>query len=364
MAKRETEGQLVIPYPEFGRDLSDELSATKGFIEELQERRFVAVQGIPPEQVDEMVRAYADFMQLQSPPPDYLVERYTDQDWDEIDITPETDTVKYWHTYRSRVNRPGKPGGQTNRSLENDVLMAAGVLSHDNKREATDRKEFFHYTPDMLTELQAIHEANGWGDLPPELQRFLELAQPIHERGTEIRADCFYAMEDHVAFKGITKSLISDPDWRNNSPLRILAYHTDSTTQSLGQLHRDKGTATLALDESHDGLRVSTGVDAEYDELSGGYVLRNKTEASSDENMVLVERLRGQAAFFTADGMRRETGIDHPAVEPTYHDIIKVGDKEYIPGRVGRYAVILFMNPPSGTFSSKASNHGAEGVAA
>ena len=314
MAKRETEGQLVIPYPEFGRDLSDELSATKGFIEELQERRFVAVQGIPPEQVDEMVRAYADFMQLQSPPPDYLVERYTDQDWDEIDITPETDTVKYWHTYRSRVNRPGKPGGQTNRSLENDVLMAAGVLSHDNKREATDRKEFFHYTPDMLTELQAIHEANGWGDLPPELQRFLELAQPIHERGTEIMADCFYAMEDHVAFKGITKSLISDPDWRNNSPLQQL--------------------------------------------------LRNKTEASSDENMVLVERLRGQAAFFTADGMRRETGIDHPAVEPTYHDIIKVGDKEYIPGRVGRYAVILFMNPPSGTFSSKASNHGAEGVAA
>lgn len=137
--------------------------------------------------------------------------------------------------------------------------------------------------------------------------------------------------------------------------MRVLAYHTDGG-DVLGQIHRDKGAATLAIDESHEGLRVSSAAKVRFDETKKGYVLLNPEEAAADENMQMVERMRGTAAFFVADGFRRETGVDHPATEPTYHDIVAVEGRRFSK-EIARYAVIFFMNPASGTFSTKRENH-------
>lgn len=348
MSKSSVVGEML-PFSDWGRDVSN-AEMHGGFVEDLVSDRFVAVQGIPVEYVEEMMRAYDEVMQLPKPSADYIWENY-DSEADEVAIQPERDQEKHWHVYRTRLDKPGKPGGLTNRSLEYDVLSQRGLTD----REASDRKEYFHFSPGMLDELRVMHAANNWGPIPSELERFLALAEPLHARSAEIMEGCIQAMEHHTAFNGIAKRLLENPAWRGLSPMRVLAYHTDGG-DVLGQIHRDKGAATLAIDESHEGLRVSSAAKVRFDETKKGYVLLNPEEAAADENMQMVERMRGTAAFFVADGFRRETGVDHPATEPTYHDIVAVEGRRFSK-EIARYAVIFFMNPASGTFSTKRENH-------
>lgn len=335
------------------------------FARELRDRMFVAVaDSTSPDQFLELADALVEMRRLPRPSEAYI-QRLYDPATDEVRIEPELDDLDYWHLYRTRVERPGKPGGFTARRFENDVLG-----TDFPKREAIDNKDYIHYHSDMLAELTAIHEQQGWGPMPPEVLRFFELAEPIHAEGKRIFTECLYALECDTAYRGIAKIVLRPDGSVVDGPLRGLAYLSGQGFER-GQLHSDKGFGTLARWESQEGCRVDVGSDAYFDPTAGSdgkWIYPNVTVDASGwhegGNMKMIRRPNGTAAFFlgsTASRVATAAGMaDADALfVPTQHDIIEPGTPTPpFAEDVERVTFINFFNAPDQGFGSKAENHG------
>lgn len=181
--------------------------------------------------------------------------------------------------------------------------------------EGQDRKRYLHYRdglPDWLM-------ASGV-EITPQLDRFLEAAEAIHERA------CSTMRENMVELDGKYPGLVGmhfpehgDRDFYT----RFLVYHPTKTGQ-LARAHYDLSTMTLAMAESAPGLRL------------GG----------DSYNLQPVQHREGEGKLFLGGGWRNVyPDSDLPL---GWHDVIQA-DQETVNEDVVRWAVVMFANPEHDT---------------
>lgn len=193
----------------------------------------------------------------------------------------------------------------------------ASQMGHVVKGEkpGEDPKNYFHYRDGMLDILKSKFDKEG-REITPELSTFLNTAREIHEAACQTlyknmaRLDKRYPglLEKHFPEHG-------DRDFYT----RFLAYRPTSNGQ-LARPHHDLGSMTLAMAESHPGLRI--GPDA--------------------NSLTPVEHEEGTAKAFLAGSWR--TLYPDSSLPLGWHDVIQRNESR-LDNDVVRWAVVTFANP-------------------
>ena len=179
-----------------------------------------------------------------------------------------------------------------------------------------DKKEVFHYTPD-ITRVIGVLAAH---DRPLALQRFDAAAQAVWETAaTAARTK----LQELAAEYPLVEGIHFNPDGATNNHLRFLAYYGNGE-QELAAGHYDKSTLTIALAESHGGLRL----------------------AERPQDLSLLERDPTQPVIFHGRGwlkLMEQLGSTSNRV-PAWHDVVEV-DGLGVKDDILRWALIYFVNP-------------------
>ncbi|MEI6481636.1 MAG: hypothetical protein WCO19_05050 [Candidatus Saccharibacteria bacterium] len=293
--------------------------AKKGFAE--------IVHGIRAEEFDTVVSAYAHFTSVHPDPEpstmDAMLPRYDDlvvlgKSLDVLDRS--ADKQKIWHKYRTNVEDIGKPDGYSNRYFQEHALRESrGVILNPPE----DNKEFYHFTPGLYAKMVQNHVMYGWGPIPSEVVALNNAFGPIHKKATELMIKvCGLIEETHPEIHTfVTLEAL------RTSPIRLLFYHQSDIPQ-LGAKHTDKSSMTAQLAESHRGLRIAPGKNAE---------------------LVEVNRDSTKAAVFPGTAM--ESKFPGTPFQPTSHDIVStniLNEGRRIPSNAdavcARWAIIFFAN--------------------
>lgn len=208
-----------------------------------------------------------------------------------------------------------KPGEAPKR----DTVGAARSVSKDEKN-------VMHFSPQTITNAQ---KTLGY-PLPLEMGDFLDMCNEVYEIGRTAAREASKALDlQEVLF----------PTGRKDQEvhhLRLIDYFATESEQ-LGEAHFDRALATLAMSESHPGLRGAP--------TDNGY-LRPPTreEIYNAHHMEPIEHHPGVGKFFLDAGarrlpeyVRRWGSLDE--IPLLAHDIVneKFG--------VNRLAVVMFFNP-------------------
>lgn len=307
---------------------------------EIAERGYAELEhGIEVERFENAVVKYANFTtQLPNPseelmsamlPPGDTTESI-EKKLDDLDRTK--DTASEWHKYRTNVEGVGKPDGQTDRSFQ--VATLRNVRGIELPEE--DAKEYYHFTPRHYANMVRIHEELGWGSIPPEVEALNAAIAPIHKKAVElIMKVCGMIEETHPEIRDLIV-----PESLATSPVRLLFYHpSDRTTLAAG--HYDKGSMTLQLAESHEGLRVAPD---KYSDLSP------------------IKRDPEHAVFFAARKLQEE--IPDAPFPPGWHDVEAVdvlnrgrSMTEKTAAVCARWAFIFFANGTNYVSPDKSVTH-------
>lgn len=189
-----------------------------------------------------------------------------------------------------------------------------GHASPDGSRQQ-DNKHIFHMT-------QTLHETYGSHTrrLPHEARVFLRAAYSIHSALSAAAKRKYQELEGDIP--GIT-NILFPPNGKNSNHTRFLAYQ-DAKRGMLASPHYDKGTGTIAVAESHGGLRVGYG----------------------PEDLKLLERSRFEPIFFPNYGyhqLAEMLGVDPTTRRAAWHDVIDTGDR--VSEEVTRWSLIHFIDP-------------------
>lgn len=290
---------------------------------------------IPTEQIENAVSRYADFT-LAHPDPSFETMSAMLPDIDNLPILaksldildPSQDTQKTWHKYRTNIHKVGKPNGYTNRSFQEQALLASRGIQIPYE----DPKEFYHFSPSLSADIDLAHAEFGWGKVPPEVYGLNQALLPIHANACQlILKVCTLIEEVHPEIKNIIT-----PNALLHSPIRLLFYHPNEVLQvddssqlfQLGAGHYDKAGLTAQLAESHKGLRVAPN---DADPLQD--VVRDDTKA----------------VVFAGASMRNF--FPDTSLKPGWHDIIQTNEVNAgrsVPDKAksvcGRWAMIFFAN--------------------
>lgn len=280
---------------------------------------------ISTDQIAELVSVYADFTIGQpDPQPETMLAMLPIDSLDlykELDeLDRKKDTQVGWHKYRTNTVGVGKPNGYTNRSYQQGVLRASGIFIPPE-----DPKEFYHYTPRHYTAMVNNHREFGWGAMPDDMLKLEQAFRPIHAKATALMLRVLALVEE--THPGARQYF--DPDSMMTSPVRLLFYHPDAPTDCLGAGHYDKSSMTIQIAESHKGLRVATGQEAE---------------------MRAINRDSDQAVVFPSAAFPERFG-DNTPFKPGWHDVVRIDELNN--GRMvppsaaevcARWALIFFAN--------------------
>lgn len=177
-----------------------------------------------------------------------------------------------------------------------------------------DNKDVFHFGSKMRqnVEHRLLHP-------PRALLEFTDAAEEIYYSAAHALKKACYELDEHAAgLVGLHFPAVAD--W--NHHLRFIAYYP-TEDQTLAAGHFDQSTLTLALAESHSGLRIGT-------------------EA---ENLQMVRHRAGQGLLFTGKGWDKlATQVDVPPLQPAWHDVVRTPDQG-VDTQVLRWAIVLFANP-------------------
>ncbi len=179
------------------------------------------------------------------------------------------------------------------------------------KPNAADKKEVFHYT-DRLGEVTAQQK------LPAEAKEFLEVAMAFHNIAV-------YGLRRvlHESEKSDILEPVHFAGGNNNHHLRFVAYEPREDDQPLAEGHYDMSTLTVALCETHTGLRLGT----------------------TAEDLELYQRNPDQAVLFAGRGwlkLHEMLGLSTDLL-PTWHDVVQADSVKKSSAK--RMAAILFGNP-------------------
>lgn len=292
--------------------------------------------GIPPDQIEEAVQAYADFTLNHPDPSTSTMDIMLPESLlvDELgscrqldDLSRRQDNQTQWHKYRTNLEAIGKPKGYANRTFQMKAIQLERGL-----KIVEDPKEFFHYTPRLLPAIRLNHAQFGWGSIPVEVEILDKKFMPIHKKAREIIKAS--AAQIEIIHPGV-KSLFS-LDSLFNSPLRLLFYHTQESAGDyktdgdlLGGGHYDKDALTLSIAESHSGIRIAK---------------------NSQSDLELLHREPEEAILYAGHQMQNRFG-DDTMFKSAWHDIVT--DETLNRGRVippnasnlcARWAMIFFAN--------------------
>jgi isopenicillin N synthase-like dioxygenase len=180
-----------------------------------------------------------------------------------------------------------------------------------HKKLAADKKQIFHYTDRLHDEVSPYH-------LPFEAREFLNLSEEFHMIALRGLRD---------ALRNMPRKDILEPvhfaGGKNNHHLRFVAYEQRPDTERLAEAHYDMSTLTIAMCETHPGLRLG------------------KTQ----KDLAPYQRDPDQPVLFVGAGwlkLHEQLGLTTDLL-PTWHDVIQDDSVRGFTTR--RMAAILFANP-------------------
>lgn len=239
-----------------------------------------------------------------------------DQYTDFLDIDPKYHEVtRFWLSDRG----------------DGDYGQFTRVAGMDGDRGTVqDNKDIFHFGSETRQQV----EANISGKLPSDMKTFLNSAEEIFWEAERSKKQVL------ESFVGKTLLKIMQPDSYNtlNDVLRFIAYHPND--EKLAKGHFDRSTATLAIGESHEGLRIAPG--------QNGLMLNADQEYMNtlESRLKPVEHHEGEAKFFLGAGWNRIYKSYRKGLEDLplgWHDVIPSGKR--VDKKIMRWAVVLFVNP-------------------
>lgn len=210
------------------------------------------------------------------------------------------------------VNYPGDGVRRNTPAGYNHTRTERGGNTIDTSK---DNKHIFHYTPDVGRMAESVPDRYKSG----ELHDFLTVAEEIWHASAMATRRELKEMEE--SFPGLVGIHFPDSGDTNNH-LRFLAYEP-GTDGILARGHYDKSASTIALAESHGGLRLG----------------------KQPEDLELYGRDPNQPVFFHGLGwtkLHKLLGKASLAL-PAWHDVVDTGER--IDDNVMRWALIYFINP-------------------
>lgn len=186
--------------------------------------------------------------------------------------------------------------------------------------EATDdNKHFFHMTPQLRDTFPLFSSVER--ELPTESRQLLDAGDELYRSLARAALRKYSELEDEVGFP-LLKNVHFPATGRLQHKLRFLAYKQPKDGV-LARGHYDKGTGTIAVAESHNGLRIGHG----------------------PEDLQLIERGNYDPIFFHGYGWHQLAEMldvpDHRRA--AWHDVIDTGER--VGDEVTRWALIYFIDP-------------------
>jgi isopenicillin N synthase-like dioxygenase len=114
------------------------------------------------------------------------------------------------------------------------------------KEDGRDNKEYFHYHPildELFPELKKSENT--------KITKFFEVARKIHDAAYKLNKKIVSELADDKSLKKFYSK-----EKRERYSLRFLKYDKNEPGNFLASGHYDQGVCTLALAESHPGLRI------------------------------------------------------------------------------------------------------------
>jgi isopenicillin N synthase-like dioxygenase len=183
-----------------------------------------------------------------------------------------------------------------------------------------DSKEFFHYHPFLEGMFQPSVRDNI------VVQKFLKKANVIWRKAYDKLG--FILKEMNKKFPGTYDHVFKTREEPIHLTLRFLKYDLQSPAEKIARSHFDVGTCTLAIAESHPGLRIG----------------------SQEATLKPVTHKPGSAVFFLAQNFEAMLGTGSNLL-PAWHDVVQINtDKE-------RWAIVVFADLPNNVGASKEATH-------
>lgn len=204
--------------------------------------------------------------------------------------------------------------------------------SQGERGNVPDNKDIFHFG----AQTRQVIESRINGTLPRDMRDFLDTAESIFWAGQRAKRDALQMLDYfETGLVGIMQPQVGTI----NDVLRFITYYPND--EKLAKGHFDRSTCTLAIGESHEGLRIAPG--------QNGLRL-NVTEQYLDElekKLAPVDHIEGEAKFFLGAGWNRLPKFVKPGMyddlQLAWHDVIP--SEKQVDERVMRWAVVMFLNP-------------------
>jgi hypothetical protein len=179
-----------------------------------------------------------------------------------------------------------------------------------------DNKHAFHYAQSL--EQLSLREL----DLPPEAMNFLSAAEEIYYSLDESVREHLAQLAEMEGIPWLVGLHHPTTNGERSHHLRFLAYE-DPKGSNLADSHYDKSTFTVAVAESHNGLRIG----------------------NNDHDLQLLERGSFDPILFQGYGWHQLKDMFdiHSDLKPGWHDVIDTGER--VDSGVTRWALIYFVNP-------------------
>lgn len=215
---------------------------------------------------------------------------------------------------------------------DGDYGQYTRIAGSEGERGAVpDNKDIFHFG----SMSRQIIESRMSGDMPLEMKDFLDVAEEIFWAGQRSKRKILDELGSSKT--GLIGILQSERNTLNDV-LRFITYYPNE--EKLAKGHFDRSTCTLAIGESHEGLRIATG--------QNGLVVNanEKYLADLEARLKPVEHKSGEAKFFLGAGWNRlpksiKSGYEE--LELGWHDVIP--SEKQVDEKVMRWAVVMFINP-------------------
>lgn len=195
----------------------------------------------------------------------------------------------------------------------------------------TDNKDIFHFG----AQTRQVVEARISGTLPHDMKEFLDAAEEIFWAGERSKKR---ALEELDWLNTGLIGIMSPEIGTINDLLRFIAYYPNEGRLAKG--HFDRGVCTLAIGESHEGLRIAKGQNGMALDCSQGYM--DKLETSLEP----VKHVEGEAKFFLGAGWNRlpnEYKFGNHDLPLGYHDVVE--SDQQVDNNIMRWAIVQFCNP-------------------
>jgi hypothetical protein len=201
-----------------------------------------------------------------------------------------------------------------------------GIFAPDG-RPLQDNKHIFHWTPDIAHEFTSpFTRRQNPNHLPDEARGFLDYAEEIYHSLSRSAKQKYAELEEEFpALVGIH----FPKNGELHHHLRFLAYQAGNEGV-LARGHYDKGTGTIAVAESHGGLRLGFG----------------------EHDLEQLERDQYDPVFFHGYGwhqLAQMLDVDTQR-KAAWHDVVDTG--ESVSDDITRWALVYFIDPANIYLSS------------